>query len=484
MAQLYRLTQSGLSVPSRSRSAAEDVLATLPWANTPARQAASLAADQYRSTPALNYLRALPGEDPVDWAARRKVAVGFVNFYLKARCLLYVFDRGPTRTVEFDQETADRRAFWDALTGESVPLDPDDETTKYNALWRRLQMEVLYHGVCLLKSHYRSDEGQAPLPIIFRPWQFDVVLDPRDRRRFTAVKVLLNASEEEIAMGALQGYGHLYEVWVGDQFYIVDDDWKIHQEIRSPYFRLPFMRVASDPLWMSFFPPAYHEDLVPACKAFADLDTEELDLGYNLFGQPVVKGEAEEKDKKRYIGKNVPQYCEAGGDYSRASPNSDVAGFLAIQKDLRVKFGMAQGISPAIVDWASYEARDPSSLALRAAQYGPLESRDEDAEQWTRYELRAAALHAGVQGAHENKEASYYLPRRYRIDFPTVAGSTVTEAERIAGQDMEIRNELSPRWRVLQSRYPELTDSEAQARVAEARAERLTAQIKQGATNG
>ena len=429
-------------------------------------------ADEFRYRAGTEYVEAQPGESPADFSSRRKIAIDWVSFMIDALSPTYRFGGGPLRTYLTGSPVLD--GWWRVWEGtEPSWIDLEDQSyvrAHLNDFWRKVDQETVYHGTQVIKVHW-IDANRPPIPLLFGPWQVDVLAANNNPLQLEGIRILLNAQAESVTLGgssysaSVNNISLIYEAWTLDTYYLLDQNWRVLSQKPNDYGFIPVLRVARDPLFRDFWCPGLHASVVTFCKELNQIYTELLDLMMHLFGQLVIREEVSKDERRVFIGKSVPLYAENGAD--RLSANTQLADFIAAKNEFIQDWALAHNIPPGMFFLKVYSARDPSGVAIVASQVGALDDRDSSINKWTTYERKLTALVARVTAVHLRISPAAVRPDSFGIAYPLLPRSQMSASEIREDQRFDLTMGIRSKHRVAMERDPSLTEDQALARIAE-----------------
>lgn len=438
--------------------------------------------DEYRFNHGTEYLTPLPGERWVDFNDRQHLAIDWIDFYLSILGQTYAWGEGPTRIWDFEPGYPMLESFWRMYQGEEPDNDDgfNDEVERQdlNTIMVSADKETQWGGTTLCKMHYVGP-NRPPVPVVLRPWQFEVIQSSESPFKLSAVKVLLNnRASNTLSTDGSRTYDkdvtHVYEIWTDTMYCQIDQNYtRIVPEQPNPYGTIPFLRFADDPTFADFWCPGKAKRIVYASKVINSLMTELVDLMMHLYGQPVIVGEVTNhgKDKKLFVGKSVAINCEIGGGFQRVSSGAQIEDFIKGKNEILGDLALSLGLSPGDFLLEFYKKRDTSGVSIVAAQQSPTGRREKALKKWARYEQRMIQLAALVQATHTGVDRKAILPRKFTVVFPTLPKTTQSAQEIETAQEFELRTGLKPRWMIAMERNPALSEEQARAQVTEADAD-------------
>ena len=409
--------------------------------------------DRFRLVPATDALRQLPGEKDAHFAERIALcgmAIPWMDFCMNALTRLYVYDDGPTRALTFSTSSSEISEWWDDHLGLSLPRSVDDDPIPRNVLMRQTHEESSLHGTIIAYPFYDPDTKAIDIRL-YNPWQYNVMVNERDRRKHIAVRFLQGSTLE-----GTQGGGpgdETWEVWTKDDIYIQKGMEYTHKG-KNRYGFIPGLRIAKHPIFYDYLCHGIGDDLHNACKLLIQLDMEHNDLMYWLYSQPVLIGKQSKDGQRLHVGKGHPVQVEVGGDYKRQAAGVQMKDSIDGYQNILNKLAMSIGLAPGVFNMKVYEASEPSGAAIREAITGPLDSREANKKLFVSAERRLAVMIANILSIEKSQPVEKWLPLSYNVTFPSVAEATESEADKREKARMLIQEGGVP-WRVMKYIWPD-----------------------------
>lgn len=421
-----------------------------------------------------SWLRPNPDETPEHWNKKIKTTVSLAEYVLGKTARTYAAPPQRTPAGDDEQHTVAewlRRHVWEyGENGLDLTLGDAD-------LW------TLYTGSVAIEPRYDLPDGATPgdgdgiEALYYRRHEFEVLPRPRDARRPEAVILPLVAELTEAGAQLSESTVTLDRgsVYYDDEVMCYTDGWSVDEEqgaddprwdaglFRHGLGRLPVVFARNTREQRRFHGRGVHLRLKGQCQAINKLWTEyvhtlRVQHGY-LWAEKNLKSKTLAADAIIITGEGNP--------LGMLTPGANLEGMLDGIQRLMDTVAVTMGMAPGSLRLDPREAR--SGIAILAERQGQDEVRGERLPIWQHVErawIRAAVDVYRVFSGVEPPAGADRVSVVFRE--PPAQVSRQEQREQL---DWEIKHKLVSRRRALRRMYPELSDIEADAWLAEADAE-------------